>query len=1285
MLPQPMKSRTCTPTSVPSIALLIQHFVILCITCAFVGVPLSAAGVASLAVGSGSTVPGGTATLNLQMSSSGAAQPAAIQWVISYPVQDVTAISLTASTAASDAGKQLSCLAGTTAGTLNCILVGLNQSAIPAGTVATLAVQASVSPTSTSIPIAVSAVTISDADGNHIDLSPLPAGGSIALSLPIVQLGSLACTPSSVNAPGNSTCTVTLGGAAPIGGVLVSLGSSRVEVQVPANVTVPSGLTSKTFTATVGSIAANLSAVVTATAGGASRTFTLSAVAPAALSTLACTPSALLPGQTTTCTVTLSKAATSTFAVTLASSNATALPVPASVSVSAGASTANFTAKAGAGASNQSATVTATAGGVSKTSAVTVGTLPAVSGLSCSPATVNAPGTASCTVTLSAAAPTGGVAVALTSNNAKAPVPSANVSVAAAATTASFTVTAAAVTTNETAVITATANGGSKSFSLTLAAPAALSTLACTPSALLPGQTTTCTVTLSKAATSTFAVTLASSNATALPVPASVSVPAGASTANFTAKAGTGISNQSATVTATAGGVSKTTSITVGVSAQLLSVVCSPSTVTGPGHAICTLNFSSETPAGGVPTTLTSVNVNVTSPGAFTVPAGVTSASVKVSVKSVIATHTAILTATANGVVKTASLTLNPAGALPKIVLLRPIIMEAYITSRSSSTLSGTATPSAGATLTQVTWSNNRGGSGTATGTKSWSVPSVPLVSGDNIVTIQAADSLGRIGSYSVLFKRNTTPVVTTKTGILRSGAFYLEDGNGSWEGPAQDVVAMFGVPGDIAVLGDWDGTGSLAIGVFRRGEWFLDLNRNGVWDGPSIDRQGTFGSSGDVPIVGDWDGAGRTRIGVFRGGTWLLDVNGNMNWDAELDWSWSFGAAGDKPIVGDWDGSGRTKTGVFRHGLWLLDLNGNGTWDGPSVDRSGTFGTQGDTPLIGDWTGEGSQRAGVYRGGTFYLDLNADLLFDPASDTTAAFGGQPGDVPVVGDWVGDRVTRIGLFRSGTWMLDLDGDGRWDPVKDRTTYLGQTGDQPITGEWLTQSSISTVSAASFQAAPVVPGSLASVLGAGLSDTTASASETPLPTELSRVSIAFTDASGRRHPAALLFVSPAQVNYVVPFSLPLGDATMELTRPSGTPLRLNTKVVAIHPGLFSLNRLGLAAATVLRVSGAGQMNEDVYWVDGAGAVASRPLDLGPPGDELYLTLYGTGFQSANAGNTSVTVGGESAEVLYAGPQLTFPGLDQINIRLPRTLAGRGEVEVRVLIGGQEANVVRLNIK
>ena len=70
-------------------------------------------------------------------------------------------------------------------------------------------------------------------------------------------------------------------------------------------------------------------------------------------------------------------------------------------------------------------------------------------------------------------------------------------------------------------------------------------------------------------------------------------------------------------------------------------------------------------------------------------------------------------------------------------------------------------------------------------------------------------------------------------------------------------------------------------IGVFRNGQWFLDLNGNGAWEGCGTDGcYASFGLPTDIPVTGDWDGTGRTKIGVFRNGQWFLDLNGDGAWE---------------------------------------------------------------------------------------------------------------------------------------------------------------------------------------------------------------------------------------------------------------------------------------------------------------------------------------------------------------------------------------------------------------------
>src|SRR5215467_9253523 len=90
--------------------------------------------------------------------------------------------------------------------------------------------------------------------------------------------------------------------------------------------------------------------------------------------------------------------------------------------------------------------------------------------------------------------------------------------------------------------------------------------------------------------------------------------------------------------------------------------------------------------------------------------------------------------------------------------------------------------------------------------------------------------------------------------------------------------------------------------------------------------------------------------------------------------------------------------------------------------------------------------------------------------------------------------------------------------------------------------------------------------------------------------------------------------------------------------------------------------------------------------SVPIDLGPATDQVFLLLFGTGIRNNNGlTGVSATIGGAPCVVQFAGAQGGFAGLDQINLLLPRSLAGRGEADLILTVEGKQANTVRVNVK
>jgi len=77
--------------------------------------------------------------------------------------------------------------------------------------------------------------------------------------------------------------------------------------------------------------------------------------------------------------------------------------------------------------------------------------------------------------------------------------------------------------------------------------------------------------------------------------------------------------------------------------------------------------------------------------------------------------------------------------------------------------------------------------------------------------------------------------------------------------------------------------------------------------------------------------------------------------------------------------------------------------------------------------------------------------------------------------------------------------------------------------------------------------------------------------------------------------------------------------------------------------------------------------------------------VVLTLYGTGFDAATTATTTATVNGVSVKVLFAGLQMQYAGVDQLNIQLPHSLADSGNVDILATFNGLQANPVQITIQ
>lgn len=238
--------------------------------------------------------------------------------------------------------------------------------------------------------------------------------------------------------------------------------------------------------------------------------------------------------------------------------------------------------------------------------------------------------------------------------------------------------------------------------------------------------------------------------------------------------------------------------------------------------------------------------------------------------------------------------------------------------------------------------------------------------------------------------------------------------------------------------------------------------------------------------------------------------------------------------------------------------------------------------------------------------------------------------------------------------------------------------------------LANVSAASYSGATLAAEGITAVFGSRLATTTQVAATQPLPTTLAGTTVAVKDGAGQQRLAPLFFVSPTQINYQIPPGTAAGQALVTITSGDGAISTGLAQIATVAPSLFTANASGqgVPAATLLRVRPNGQLAyEPVAVFDSAqNKFVPRPLTLGPASEQDFLILFGTGVRNHSPlANIIATLGGESASVLYAGPQGDFVGLDQINVALPRSLAGRGELDLQLAVDQQSTNAVRIRIE
>ncbi|MFN2576855.1 MAG: Calx-beta domain-containing protein [Pyrinomonadaceae bacterium] len=196
---------------------------------------------------------------------------------------------------------------------------------------------------------------------------------------------------------------------------------------------------------------------------------------------------------------------------------------------------------------------------------------------------------------------------------------------------------------------------------------------------------------------------------------------------------------------------------------------------------------------------------------------------------------------------------------------------------------------------------------------------------------------------------------------------------------------------------------------------------------------------------------------------------------------------------------------------------------------------------------------------------------------------------------------------------------------------------------------------------VAPNSLAFAEGSNLANTTMQSqvsADGTFPTKLGGTGVS---VNGRA--AQILFVSPAQVNFLVPAESEIGTAEILVTNSENFPARATVITMNAAPGIFTRTGDGIGEGLILN----------------ADSLQEGPFD--PTGGNLRLTIFATGARKGAQTNIALKGRIVNAEAVIASTAMA--GLDEVHFRVPADLRGTGVVNLSVISDGRESNPVTVN--
>src|SRR5215831_2274187 len=190
---------------------------------------------------------------------------------------------------------------------------------------------------------------------------------------------------------------------------------------------------------------------------------------------------------------------------------------------------------------------------------------------------------------------------------------------------------------------------------------------------------------------------------------------------------------------------------------------------------------------------------------------------------------------------------------------------------------------------------------------------------------------------------------------------------------------------------------------------------------------------------------------------------------------------------------------------------------------------------------------------------------------------------------------------------------------------------------------------------VAPDSIAIAQGTNLANTAIQAQ--PLPNGSFPADLSGTRVTVNGRPAQIFFVSPAQVNFVVPPQTEIGTAEVIVFNPEGFPTQGTVTILPAAPGIFTRTGNGIGEGLILN------------------SLSLQERSFDPTSGDLRLSIFATGARNAEL--TAVSIGGRVLPADTVLPSTGLPGLDEVHVRVPADLRGAGKVSLSVNCDGRES--------